>query len=128
MSWRLLQTASTLTFAVYMLAEHPKILVKLRDEIIRKVGTTRQPTYEDFRDMKYLRAVLNGTHELSSDELDSDLTSMQRPFDYTLPCTYCLQVYHPMLISMAALREVLTMLGKISRYTSECLSLIFFGG
>ncbi len=51
---------SLLTFAVYMMCEHPEIASRLRLEIIEKVGP-RAPTYEDIRDMKYLRAFLNGT-------------------------------------------------------------------
>ncbi|TRM57429.1 cytochrome P450 [Schizophyllum amplum] len=52
-------TAGTLSFGIYKLAEHPDVLVKLREEILDKVGPTRRPTYEDIRDMKYLRAFLN---------------------------------------------------------------------
>ncbi|TRM60702.1 cytochrome P450 [Schizophyllum amplum] len=52
-------TAGTLTFGVYKLAEHPDIADKLRAEILDKIGPTRRPTYDDIRDMKYLRAFLN---------------------------------------------------------------------
>ncbi|KAK0200205.1 cytochrome P450 [Desarmillaria ectypa] len=51
-------TASLMTMAVYMMCEHPDMLTRLRSEILEKVGTKR-PTYEDIRDMKYLRAFLN---------------------------------------------------------------------
>ncbi|KAH7906601.1 cytochrome P450 [Hygrophoropsis aurantiaca] len=54
-------TASTLTSAIYLLATHPKALGRLREEIMTKVGSTRRPTYDDIREMKYLRAVLNET-------------------------------------------------------------------
>ncbi len=54
-----MQTASLLTFAVYMMCEHPDMAARLRSEILTKVGA-RRPTYEDIRDMKYLRAFLNG--------------------------------------------------------------------
>ncbi|KAK6974910.1 cytochrome P450 [Favolaschia claudopus] len=57
-------TAALLTFTVYMLAEHPKVLSKLREEILREIGPTARPTYDNFRDMKYLRAVLNETLRL----------------------------------------------------------------
>ncbi|KAJ7327912.1 cytochrome P450 [Mycena albidolilacea] len=57
-------TAGLLTFTVYMLAEHPEVLTRLREEILRVVGPTERPTYDDFRDMKYLRAVLNETLRL----------------------------------------------------------------
>ncbi len=33
---------------------------RLRQEILEVVGPSRRPTFEDIRDMKYLRAVLNG--------------------------------------------------------------------
>lgn len=33
---------------------------RLRQEILDKVGLTRCPTFDDIRDLKYLRAVLNG--------------------------------------------------------------------
>ncbi|TRM61562.1 cytochrome P450 [Schizophyllum amplum] len=52
-------TAGTLTYGVYKLAEHPDIADKLRAEILDKIGPTRRPTYDDIRDMKYLRAFLN---------------------------------------------------------------------
>ncbi|KAF8998684.1 cytochrome P450 [Cyathus striatus] len=52
-------TASLLTFAVYMMAEHPDMTHQLREEILSKVGPTNHPTYGDIREMKYLRAFLN---------------------------------------------------------------------
>ncbi|KAG2028464.1 cytochrome P450, partial [Suillus americanus] len=57
-------TASTLTSAVYLLAMHPEFLTRLREEIISKVGLTRRPTYDDIKEMKFLRAVLNETLRL----------------------------------------------------------------
>ncbi|KAL4245150.1 cytochrome P450 family protein [Abortiporus biennis] len=52
-------TAATLTFAVYRLTQHPDIVRRLREEILSKVGSSRRPTYDDIRDMKYLRAFIN---------------------------------------------------------------------
>jgi len=43
-----------------MLAEHPEVLRRLRQEILEKIGSQRRPTHDDFRDMKFLRAVING--------------------------------------------------------------------
>ncbi|KAL0948934.1 hypothetical protein HGRIS_009041 [Hohenbuehelia grisea] len=57
-------TATTITFAVYMLAQHPKVFAQLREEILTKVGPSRSPTYEDLRELKYLRAVINETLRL----------------------------------------------------------------
>ncbi|KAF7304520.1 Cytochrome P450 [Mycena chlorophos] len=57
-------TASLLTYVVYMLAEHPEVLKKLREEIMSTVGPSRAPTMDDFREMRYLRAVLNETLRL----------------------------------------------------------------
>lgn len=70
-------TAGLLTFTIYMLAEHPEILTKLREEILRLVGPTQRPTYDDFRDMKYLRAVLNETLRLYSPVPFNVRTSVQ---------------------------------------------------
>lgn len=53
------KTTNSITFCVYMLAENPHVLKKLRQEIHEKVGN-RRPTYDDMREMKYLRAVING--------------------------------------------------------------------
>ncbi|KAF9448162.1 cytochrome P450 monooxygenase pc-2 [Macrolepiota fuliginosa MF-IS2] len=57
-------TASTLTFVIYMLAEHPEVLKRLRKEVLEKVGPSKRPEYEDLKDMKYLRAVINETLRL----------------------------------------------------------------
>ncbi|TFK50641.1 cytochrome P450 [Heliocybe sulcata] len=57
-------TAATLTFIVYFLALYPNVMSRLRSEILDKVGPTRRPTYDDIRDMKYLRAVINETLRL----------------------------------------------------------------
>lgn len=35
-------------------------MARLREEILSKVGPTKRPSYDDLRDMKYLRAVING--------------------------------------------------------------------
>ncbi|QRW20644.1 cytochrome P450 family protein [Rhizoctonia solani] len=57
-------TATTLTFAVYILAENPAIMSRLRDEITGRLGTSNHPTPDDLKEMKYLRAVINETLRL----------------------------------------------------------------
>lgn len=57
------QTAATLTFTMYMLSQHPNVLTRLRNEILRVVGPMKIPTYDDIRSLQYLRAVINGEHE-----------------------------------------------------------------
>ncbi|KAK6978110.1 cytochrome P450 [Favolaschia claudopus] len=57
-------TAATLTFAVYMLAEHRDMADRLRKEVLEVVGSSRMPTYDDVRTMKYLRAFINETLRL----------------------------------------------------------------
>lgn len=47
-----------------MLAENPHILKRLRQEVLEIVGETRRPTFDDMKDMKYLRAVINETIRL----------------------------------------------------------------
>ncbi|KAF6743003.1 cytochrome P450 monooxygenase pc-1 [Ephemerocybe angulata] len=53
--------ASSATFLFCMLSQHPEVMARLRAEILNKVGPSRIPTYEDVKDMKYLRAVINET-------------------------------------------------------------------
>ncbi|GJE84276.1 cytochrome P450 pc-3 [Phanerochaete sordida] len=57
-------TAGTLTVAIYFLSQYPDVLRRLREEILEKVGPTRRPTYDDIREMKYLRAFINETLRL----------------------------------------------------------------
>jgi len=57
-------TACTLAWVVYELSLQPKIVDKLRSEIIAKIGLERAPTYSDLKDMKYLQHVLNETLRL----------------------------------------------------------------
>ncbi|KAH8833724.1 cytochrome P450 monooxygenase pc-1 [Flagelloscypha sp. PMI_526] len=52
-------TASTLTFIVHFLAKYPEVMRRLRCEVLEKVGPSRLPTFEDIKDMPYLRAVCN---------------------------------------------------------------------
>ncbi|KAJ7305636.1 cytochrome P450 [Mycena albidolilacea] len=47
------------TFSIYMLAEHPDVLAKLRQEILERLGENDWPTVEDIKEMKYLRAPMN---------------------------------------------------------------------
>lgn len=54
------QTAATLTFALYCLAMYPEVMKRLREEILTVVGRERNPTFDELREMKYLRAVING--------------------------------------------------------------------
>jgi hypothetical protein len=63
-----LQTAALITFTVYMLSEHPHVYDRLRQEVIATIMNANRPTPEDLRNMKYLRAVLNGGHRVSSYE------------------------------------------------------------
>jgi hypothetical protein len=42
------------------LSVYPAVFTRLRAEILERVGCERRPTYDDIREMKYLRAVING--------------------------------------------------------------------
>lgn len=46
-----------------MLTEHPEIFQRLRSEVHEHVGM-RRPDYDDIKNMKYLRAVINGMFKL----------------------------------------------------------------
>lgn len=57
-------TASLLGFTLLLLAKHPKVLKKLREEIIDAFGTGKDgngkaPTFATLKDVTYLRYVLN---------------------------------------------------------------------
>ncbi|CAA7263613.1 unnamed protein product [Cyclocybe aegerita] len=52
-------TMAFLTFAVYMISEHPEFETRLRQEIYEKVGPSGRPTYENVRELKFMRAFLN---------------------------------------------------------------------
>ena len=53
-------TAGTLTFLVYFMAQYPHVYARVREEVLNTVGPTSMPTFEDVKEMKYLRAVING--------------------------------------------------------------------
>jgi Cytochrome P450 len=55
-----LQITCTIAFLTYMLSQHPKVLARLREEILHVVGPLRVPQYDDIRGLRYLRAVING--------------------------------------------------------------------
>lgn len=43
-----------------MLAEHPDVLARLRREVLETLGSNGKVSPENLREMKYLRAILNG--------------------------------------------------------------------
>ena len=47
-----------------MLSKYPEVCKRLRQEILEHVGESRRPTFDDMKDMKYLRAVINETIRL----------------------------------------------------------------
>lgn len=56
---------ATLTYVVYCLSQHPNVLLTLREELLTKIGSTRRPTFDDVKECKYLRAVINGTRHFN---------------------------------------------------------------
>ena len=86
-----------------MLAEHPNVLKRLREEILEKVGDTRLPTFDDMKDMKYLRAVINETIRLypavyvpASTLKISPINRFPQPFqyqDYKKACSFTWKVW-----------------------------------
>lgn len=49
-----------------MLAEHPDVLVRLRKEVLDTIGPTGKVSPDNLKEMRYLRAVLNGKSILPS--------------------------------------------------------------
>lgn len=58
-----------------MLSQHPDVLARLREEITAKVGVSRRPTHDDMRDMKYLKAFINGVQLGMASKVLTDLES-----------------------------------------------------
>lgn len=99
-------TASLLGFTFLLLAKHPRVFNKLRNEIIDAFGTGKdgngkKPTFSGLKDVTYLRYVLNEGeflvhllgHQLNSADNAGQSTS-------TLPCCtfeqpFCEQKYYP---------------------------------
>jgi hypothetical protein len=48
-----------MTFAIYALSQHPTVLARLRKEILDRLGSN-YPTFDDIKEMQYLRAFING--------------------------------------------------------------------
>lgn len=46
---------------VYTLAQHPKIFLQAKEEIIRLFDADGDPDYRIMRDSKFLRAIINET-------------------------------------------------------------------
>ncbi|KIM75713.1 hypothetical protein PILCRDRAFT_827008 [Piloderma croceum F 1598] len=55
---------ATMTFMTYLLSQHPDVLARVRAEVLENVGPSAVPTYDNIRNMKYLRAVINETLRL----------------------------------------------------------------
>jgi len=56
--------ASTLTWAIYELAKTPEVMAKAKREVKRVLGGRSSPTYQDVKDLKYIRLVLTETLRL----------------------------------------------------------------
>ncbi|KAJ7053490.1 cytochrome P450 monooxygenase pc-1 [Mycena amicta] len=70
-------TMHTLTMVIYFLSIYPAVCLRLRAEVLAHVGPTRRPAYDDIKNMKYLRAVINA----SVDETLYSVFLMQRRKD-----------------------------------------------
>ncbi|KAJ7694542.1 cytochrome P450 [Mycena rosella] len=57
-------TMHAMTMVIYFLSMYPDVCAKLRGEVLTYVGPTRRPTFDDIKDMKYLRAVINESMRL----------------------------------------------------------------
>ncbi|KAJ6513501.1 cytochrome P450 monooxygenase pc-1 [Mycena vulgaris] len=57
-------TMHTLTVVIYFFTMYPDVCSRAREEVLAHVGPTQRPTYDDIKEMKYLRAVINETMRL----------------------------------------------------------------
>jgi len=72
-----------------MLSQKPHVLKRLRQEILDHIGPSARPTHEELRDLKYLRATINGTPKGICDrDPKADRVYLQKPSDCSLPCNH----------------------------------------
>lgn len=57
-------TACLLTYVTYFMAIYPEVAQKLRAEVLQHCGVSNMPTYDQIRELKYMRAVINETLRL----------------------------------------------------------------
>jgi cytochrome P450 len=57
-------TASSMTWIFFELARNPRVVRKLRNIILERIGSTRPPTYQEVKDFKYLQHIINETQRL----------------------------------------------------------------
>ncbi|KAJ3718098.1 cytochrome P450 monooxygenase CYP63 [Lentinula guzmanii] len=57
-------TACLLTYVTYFMAIYPEVANRLRTEVLEHCGATGSITYEQLRNLKYMRAVINETLRL----------------------------------------------------------------
>lgn len=57
-------TAATLSWTLYELSKQPKVVERLRMEILERLGSDTLPTYTDLKEMKYLQHIINETLRL----------------------------------------------------------------
>ncbi|KAF7360757.1 Cytochrome P450 [Mycena venus] len=57
-------TASSLSFVIYCLTQHPQVKERLRAEILEMLGHDRTPDAENIKSLKFLRAVIDETLRL----------------------------------------------------------------
>jgi hypothetical protein len=69
-----------------MLADNPHVLRRLREEVLSVLGPKQIPTFEHVREMKYLRAVINGEASAIFAWTGEWLNNLQKRCDYTPLC------------------------------------------
>ncbi|KAL6830448.1 cytochrome P450 [Trichoderma afarasin] len=57
-------TAATMSWAMYELANYPKLWARLRREVLNELGSHGTPTYEALKDLTYVKNILNETLRL----------------------------------------------------------------
>ena len=51
-------TSCLLTFVTYFMALHPDVTRKMRAEVLELLGSTRAPTMDDIKELRYSRFLL----------------------------------------------------------------------
>lgn len=87
-------TAVMLTWCVHLLCENPGVYEKLLDEINTVLGDSIEPTWENTKDMRYVKQVLQETLRLYSPVPIDGLTATE---DTVLPGNYFVEKGTPVL-------------------------------
>jgi hypothetical protein len=85
------------------LSTSPEVTARLREEIMTFVGPSDRPTYDNIKQMKYLRAVINGM--VPKLYLERFLILFKKPCAYSLPCRHRILLEYLFILTLFYLQS-----------------------